>query len=82
MKRVRSLLDNSLEIAILFARLYALVALVGTVGALLAYVWTGDERWSITVPITAVTGGAMLWLGFVVYGNPEWRRGAADDRSA
>lgn len=82
MRHVRALLDHSLEIVIVLARVTCCLASFAVFPASVAYAWTGDIRWLSTLAICLVVGAAFGFVGFYVFGNEEWRRGEAEDRGA
>jgi hypothetical protein len=80
--RLRALLDNSLEIVIAWARLQAVCSLLGAFLGVGYWIWFGDARYGGLAAVAVALAALCGWFGFWLFGNPEWRRGAADDRAA
>lgn len=65
--------DQSLEWLILASRVWAVLAAVAFVGALLGALWTLDWRWAVTAVLAGANAGAAGWWGWWIKGNEEWR---------
>lgn len=80
MKHVRALLDNSLEILIAYARLQAVLSLLGAFSGLALWIWHGDVRYGGLTALAFALSWTCAWFGFWLFGNEEWRRGKTQDR--
>jgi hypothetical protein len=65
--------DQSLEYAILGARVWAVLAALVLVGAVVGCVWTLDWRWAATAVLAGVNAGLAGWWGWWLKGNEDWR---------
>lgn len=67
--------DNTMEYVIAVARVVAVLATLGTLGAGFASVWTLDIHWISTCLLGALVTVGLIWFGFIRNGNEEWFSG-------
>lgn len=84
MTRLRSFLDNTLDIVIALSRVLAAAGVGAAFALSTAAIWA-PSHWPELLGTAALVLAAALglgYLGFYTFGNEEWRRGKADDRGA
>lgn len=82
MRHLRAFLDNSLEVVIAYARVQAVLSLLGAFSGVGWWIWYGDHRYALLALLALALGALAGWFGYIQFGNEEWRRGKADDRGA
>ena len=80
MRAVRVFLDNTMEIVIAWARLQAVVSVLGAFAGVGYWIWYGDIRYAGLSAVALVLAALAGWFGYWQFGNEEWRRGKTDDR--
>ena len=75
MRGLRVFLDNSLEVVIAYARVQAVLSLLGAFYGIGCWIWSGDTRFGGLAALAFALAWTCAWFGFWLYGNEEWKRG-------
>jgi hypothetical protein len=70
--------DDTMEYVIAAARVLTILGILGFLGGLVAFTWTGDLRWCFTDVLSAAVASAAGWFGFKINANEEWKHGPTE----
>jgi len=76
---VRRFNDNSLELAVAFARLWSVIGNFLALLLLFGGIWHADLRYVWCAILLSVVNLAVGWFGWLRWGNAAWRSGSWTD---